>query len=567
MSQTTAADLLVRAVARALADGRRVLLAGDDFEALQLLAGADVRELVVVSAFADPDAPAGQTASGAPLRMRNDWRERPSSKDLVVDLTGEAPPDEVARLLKKAGVYVTAAPSAASAALAHRVVFETAVSDALVAGDGDMTGVVLGRGETPGPSVVLAGKAAPEVPGVLCSLPDGAVERPGALADEVAALQKAGAAATKAAAKAEKRAERALAKATATLEKAQARAAATLVKTEARAAADLEEARAAGAAALATVEAAHAELEAEFTRVRDELAERRVNDRRVERVRERFEAARAEMTAELVSLRARLREIDEPAADFESVEAEIASLRVGYRKLATQLAKLVRRLGWPGVPAPPSRAESLDGWLAIVAATAEAGLRERKALEAQLTDTQKRLEAMAKRARELGAAVEAAKAPPPPPPPPAPSAPDAELSGRVEQLEVALAAERALRAAERVTHDRLAAAARAAMDGREALVEAAGDARREAARAQLAAAASADEARRLRAEIALREAYTGEVEAMLKTHADMQALLTESLVTADSELEQSNSARRLSDENLRILREEFELTRGRSADQ
>ncbi len=532
-----------------------MLLAGDDFEALQLLAGADVRELVVVSALADPDAPAGQTATGAPLRMRNDWRERPSSKDLVVDLSGEAPADEVKRILKKAGIYLAAAPTDASAALPHQLVFETSIADALIGGDGDVTGVALGGGDTAGPTVVLAGKSAPEAPAIVCSLPDGVVERPSPLAAEVAELRKTAKAQAKAVEKAEKAAEKAQTKGAAALEKAQTKAAATFEKAQAKA-----------AAALDAATTAHAELSAEFTAVRDELAERRVNDRRVDRVRERFENARVEMTAEVETLRGRLRDIDEPAADFESVEAEITSLRAGYRKLAAQLSKLVKRLGWPGVPAPPSKATSLDLWLATVAASTDAGIRGRKALEAQLADTQKQLKAMGKRARELAATVEGSKTPAVPSPPPPSVAADAELQGRIDQLEAALAAERALREAERATHDRLTEAAQTATDWRDELVQAAADARREAAHAQLAAAASADEARRLRAEIALREAYTGEVETMLRTHADMQALLTESLVTADSDREQSNSARRLSDENLRILREEFERTRSQQTD-
>ncbi len=506
---------LVRAVARALADGRRVLLAGDDFEALQLLASADVRELVLVSALADPDAPAGTTGGGAPLRMRNDWRERPSSKDLVVDLTGEAPADEVARVLKKAGVYVSAEPNAASAALAHQVTFETSVADALVGGEGVGVGVVLGRDDAPGPSVVLAGKTPPEIPAVVCALPAGELDRPSPDAGEIERLT--------------------------------------------REVAEHTDAAARSAKAALEAQAATTTLEADYAAVRDELAERRVNDQRVERVRERFEAARAEMASEIEGLRARLLAVDEPATDLEAVTARVAELQAGYRRLGAELRNMVKRLGWPSVPAPPADAASLEGWLDTVQAAADAGVREQKATKARLADAERAQRATAKRVRELTAAKAAPATPPAAPEPTVAS--DAELGGRIESLEAALRTERALRDAERVTHERLEAAARAAQSGRDALLADAAAARQEAAKARLAEAAAVDESRRLRAEIALREAYAGEVEAMLKTHTSMQKLLTESLLAANSARDESDAQRRLSDENLRILREEFERDR------
>ena len=138
-----------------------------------------------------------------------------------------------------------------------------------------------------------------------------------------------------------------------------------------------------------------------------------------------------------------------------------------------------------------------------------------------------------------------------------------ELTARVETLEAALEAERALRTTEHATHQRLEAAARDAFAGRDALMQAATEARKDEGRVRLAHAAAADEVARLRAEIGLRSAYTAEVEGMLQTHADMQTMLTESLHSAQAAQEQADAQRRLSDENLRILRDEFErATRG-----
>ena len=101
---------LLWALARALADGRAVALIGEPFECVELLANAAVRELVVVSPGADASAPAGTTPSGAPLRFRPALRERPGSKDLIVDSAGIAPSAAVMRALRKDGIYLTATP-------------------------------------------------------------------------------------------------------------------------------------------------------------------------------------------------------------------------------------------------------------------------------------------------------------------------------------------------------------------------------------------------------------------------------------------------------------------------
>ena len=52
---------------------------------LTTLAVLDVKELVHLSPEADPDAPASQAPNGARLHLRPDWKERPRSKDLIID--------------------------------------------------------------------------------------------------------------------------------------------------------------------------------------------------------------------------------------------------------------------------------------------------------------------------------------------------------------------------------------------------------------------------------------------------------------------------------------------------
>ncbi|MCA9547344.1 MAG: hypothetical protein KC613_23235, partial [Myxococcales bacterium] len=298
------AVLLVRAVARAFADGRRVVLCGADFETLQLLAEAEVKELVAVFPEADPDAPAGQTAAGAPLKLRPDFRERANSKDLVVDPTGEAPADEVARLLKKQGVYLTAARGPALEAMTHVTAVGARQAAALVAGHGGQPrAVVLDGGTTAEVEIFLGAMHAPiAAPAVVCTVPHPAgapsAEDSAALADAHAQAAEAQAhlleamarfdALEQQAAEAEGHRDAALAAAGQMRDRAQA-AEAALEEAE-RAQQAAEQGRRAAEAALAKAQgelaavaakaAEHAELERDYEAVRQELAERRVADKR-----------------------------------------------------------------------------------------------------------------------------------------------------------------------------------------------------------------------------------------------------------------------------------------------
>ncbi len=524
------AVFLVQAVARALAGDRKVLLAGDDFDVLQQLAVEPVAELVVVSALVDPDTPAGETATGAPLRMRADWRERPSSKDLVVDLTGEAPTDEVSRVLKKAGILVAATRTDAVAALPHALELKSSVADALVVGEG--AGLSYAADGEPGPSVWLAGKTEPLLPGLVCALPAGTVERGAELAVRVEELERA-------------------------LEDAARGHDEALGKATAEAEQRLGEARAAADSARAEL----AELEQSYQAVRDELAERRVNDQRVERVRERFEAAREKMAAENAELRARLREVDAPAADHEALAADARASREAFGVVAREIVSLVKRLGWPAVPAPPG-AGGLDAWVATVRQAVASGAAERGGLEARVGQLEKDLAKALRRARELKAAKQAAKAKPPATIQIATQVTDADLRKRVEALEAALSAEQALRLAEHDAIERLRHAAEGTAKAHSTLAGEVDGLRREAARAALAEAAARDEVERLRAGAAMQQAYTTEVTAMLQAHADMQSMLTEQLQQAVTARDEAESRRRLSDENLRLLKAELERTAG-----
>lgn len=577
MSQ--AADNLLRAVARSMADGQRVLLVGASFETLELLAAADVRELVVVSEDADPDAPAGETVGGAPLRLRPDFGERPRSKDIVLDPAGVAPPDEVARLLKKHGLYLTAVDAPALAALPHRRVLRAERFGALLLRPGGLdapfvqtlAGGLRAEDAAEGVEIHIAGHTEALPPPIACltgapgvdraaldaaeAARDAAGARLGALEAELAAAVAATAAESARAAEAEARAAGQTEAHTA----AQARLDAAL------------DAGARAEAALAARTAELAELERDYEAVRAELAERRVDDRRFERLSARFEAARAQMSAEVLELRARLREVDAPAAEIEALVAGRDRARGETVRLIARLADTVARLApdrrMPATPVPAdddAAGAALDAWLEAVEGAVEAVAAELESLRGEQADWIERGGALTARVRELHAAVETLTAEQAdralhPAPMPAPEA--GELAARVEALESALAAERALRAAEVAERRRAIAAAREAEASHEALRRRLVDLRRGASAAALGQAAAEDEIRRLGAELRERITRADDLEEMIAAHRRMEDLLTEALQAAEARTEVAEDARRQAEANLRLLRAEYE--RGR----
>ena len=44
-----------------------------------------------------------ETPTGAPLKLRSDWKERPRSKDLIIDLPGKMPVAEIEEDPKESG--------------------------------------------------------------------------------------------------------------------------------------------------------------------------------------------------------------------------------------------------------------------------------------------------------------------------------------------------------------------------------------------------------------------------------------------------------------------------------
>lgn len=532
---------LLHAVAQALADGRRVLILGDSFELVDLLAAAPVKELVVVTALADPDAPVGSTATGAPVRLRLDWAERPHSKDLIVDPAGDAPADEVARVLKKAGIYLTHNPDAPALA---RLPAQARI--------GRGAGVIL-AGTIPPPPVDVPESAPPaEAPPEVLDHPD-PLEAPEPAvephAERIAALEAQVQAHAQALEAAEALAQRAI-------ELEDALAAADQAASRQREASD---------AALAALRSELAEQAAEYDRVRSELAERRIADRRIDAVQARFEAARLEMVKEIEVLRAQVRDLGEPAEDAATLVGERDEARRAHDEVAEVVEAGLRELGANLPAAPPAYAGDgpRSAWLHAVRHALGVAAAEIVRLRHRRTELEGQIEGLWIALRERDEALLAADEPPEPTPPhPASTDLDeAALLGQVEALEAALAAERRAREAESRAWRGKVEAAERVLANRAHLVEELARTRAEVARSRLRVAAGEEQQRRLAAERLLRDERITDLEVMLATHTRMQTLLTEALAETEAARDEAESDRRVLDANVRLLQRELDALR------
>ena len=536
---TDASSLLLRALARAMAPGRQVLVCGASFEMLQLLAGQTVAELVVITPDADPDAPPGETVHGAPLRLRPDWAERARSKDLIIDESGEAPPEAVTRLLRKRGVYLSTHRTAVLDHLPESVELATEVGSSLLltpAPGAQLARTLLDDAALPaGPSLYAAGKTPPVVPSAMCTHA-GVATDPGdaeTIARMEAALSEAEAALT------------------------EATALGPEVDTLRASLAEMTRATAGSKAELVA-------LETEYEALRDEVAEKRFDDRRVARIEARYERAMAALLAELETLRAQAREFGESSSEAQSLatarDAAESETRSLLAQLAAGLAKLLPPDTLPATPGPGNSAANravLGAWLdaamnavdrQVVASVREAAART--AAEARVTELE----------RALREAVTALSGHPPVSLPrlTLPASFSGDTDARVAQLEAALAAERGMRTADHARFEHAQRTAVAAVTARNALLDhldAVWDAERAA---RLTGAFAQETTSRLEAELAQRAARETELEAMMTTHVHMEALLAEAVMEAEDARREADSIRRLGDENLRVLREEFE---------
>ena len=500
---TAPTDALLWALARALAPARAVLLVGEPFEAMALLAECAVRELVVVSPDADPAAPAGATADGAPLRMRADLRERPASKDLIVDRAGTLPPESLARLLKKAGLYVTATPGAALESLPHRRGLPAGAVAGLATGGAPASPLCLGAAATGEPVLWVGGKMP------LPPLPDvAAFGGPPPSPPELV---------------------------------------------------DLGHAR----AEILRLDAELTRALSAYDTCRSELAERRTADRRVDLVRAAAESAQGRLLAEIEGLHRRLTELEAPGAERQDIETRRRQAEAQTRRVVGTVAALLDSQGLAecGAPPPVTAEEAVDLWMNHAAdalrrqgRTLSIAERERQALADAVALAQA---ALAARQEPLATTA---------PPPAMALEPDAaERATRIRALTSALEAEHGLRLAERAELSRCHRLLEARQAQLTLANEALRATAVESARLRVAVATLDEQAHRMRRELALRDAGHRELEQLVRGHLEMQDLLTRALEAAEAALEAANANCHLADRNLELLRGELRAAELRAA--
>ena len=109
---TPIATHLFWATAHALSQDLKVFLLSGDDERCLALTSAGAKELIYLSP---------NEAPSESVKVRLDYKERASSKDLLIDPEGAAPLDEVARLLKKKGAYLCGVAREMGDAFAHQL--------------------------------------------------------------------------------------------------------------------------------------------------------------------------------------------------------------------------------------------------------------------------------------------------------------------------------------------------------------------------------------------------------------------------------------------------------------
>ena len=464
---STLQDTLLHALASAMAPGQKVLLVQPSFDLLSLMAMSPVKELVILSPDADPDAPAGETGTGAPLRMRPDYRERPRSKDLIIDPDGHAPVEAIERLLKKQGVYISNQGNAVTDALPCTEELTATLYGIGTIGPAGNRLAIKTKSQTgdPGPSVV----AATRVP-----FEPGKVEFPIPLSglNELEAAQVASETATTQIDEIQQRleeAESALEVAQGTIEAQVAHLSEQTLALEGAAAEAVK-----CSDQVSTLQAELSELETEYDALRTELAEIRVATQRDARQVERNETTQRQLIDELESLRAEMIKLDGPAADLSEVIGERDTLRKMLRDLATAFHEVLsnvitgRRLPAPPVPGTEdSQARALTAWIEQVGNRAAVTSTRNAERESAIRSLRSQLTRAQRRAKLLEAST-------PPSPPPTievqlAERPTKEVGPELEALQIALRAETLRRTAAEQSADAAYAAAANAVTQYDAL--------------------------------------------------------------------------------------------------
>jgi archaellum component FlaC len=549
-------ETLIQALAQSMAKDQKVLLVEPSFELLSLMAMSPVKELVIITPDADPDAPAGETGTGAPLRMRPDYAERPRSKDLVIDPRGAAPVDAIERVLKKHGVYLTIEENGVTD---HLPVVESIHPDlygmAFVGGAPSRAAIKTKEHQAvAGAPIIAAARLA--LDSMKCSYAvdmNAAIEAE-TLRESIAAIS---------AQLTERDGE--LAAIHGDLDQSTKQVEALHL--------DLEELKTAFDGASSTAEHSKREiselrselneLENDYEKVRTDLAEQRVGEQREHRVKERVEETQRELTAEIELLRARLIKLDGPAADLSAVLAERDALRAALAASTRGCHDIARiLLSAKAVPAPPvagaqpAQAAALDAWLKTLSDRAEAMNTRQIQREATLRSVRSQSTRL-KRKLQL---VETTKETPPPPMLKV-SIGDRlteDKTPEIEGLEAALEAERTLRrlAEQRSEATQLSAQQAIQYYGelREVLIQT----RRDKSESDVAQVIAEERLEQVRSELHQRAMRMAELEAMLATHHQLHGVMADTVREAEASRDEADTARRLAEANLDVLRGEFE---------
>ena len=288
---------MVEELAVQLARGRRVLLVEPSFDFLSRVATQEVKELVVISKDVDPEGQKGETPSGAPLRLRPDWKERPRSKDLVVVPAGKTNWAEIDRLVKKAGIVLSPSPRRKTAAFPFITTMQSTVSATYRYEDSEQPDSDLPEG----PSIYACSREAVRIPQFAVIGPAFAPEESGKKQEEIEALSAQLAAA---------RADRTKYEQSIASLEAEKNALETTLQIELKKNKTQQAEMDRVTAAKDQLAAEFKELENEYDQVRADLAEARVVSKRLRDVENRTDGIRQQMNAEIESLQQRLREPD-----------------------------------------------------------------------------------------------------------------------------------------------------------------------------------------------------------------------------------------------------------------
>ncbi|MGC6418300.1 MAG: hypothetical protein ACON3Z_14355 [Bradymonadia bacterium] len=551
---------MVEELAVQLARGRRVLLVEPSFDFLSRVATQEVKELVVISKDVDPEGQRGETPTGAPLRLRPDWKERPRSKDLVVVPAGKTNWTEIDRLLKKAGIVLSPSPRRKTTAFPFITTIKTTVSASYRYDNSGQSSPDLPEG----PSIFACSREAITIPPFAI---DGPALAPGESGQKQAEIEAISSQLT--ATKAE---QAKLEQKVASLEAEKSGLETALQTAQKKNSAQRGEIDKL-TADKDQLTSDFQELENEYDQVRADLAEARVVSKRLRDVETRTDDIRQQMNAEIESLQQRLRELDGTGVDFERVHGERGVLLENFDRTLDRVGSLLKLvIGGQALPATP-KAGTTDAQLLLVQAWLDTVDRRAHQAAERRTSTKQELRSLKDKLKRLQKKLlvleNDAKKPAervtdmPRAIPPVPVLNSDDTTAQVEALTDALDAERRRREiAERVTQD-VRQSTQFALDDRHRLLEEINQYARRLHEAELKRVIAEENQILTNAELSERALRINEFEAMLLTHDQVQQLMSRAIEEAQDARDEADDARRLAEENLRIMRSEFERLQSR----